>query len=204
MRISKDFEINISDLIKRGAYIYKCVFEGCVCTSSSIGENGMYYAVELEGENEDVVAFAKHEIIIGENKFRCNEYEDASQEWFFNDEEIEPISNSTIKEIINKVKSIITPFNFEQYAIDSFCGDVIAESIPYGDPYCLVIDNSVFMIEEDDDLYDSMYDEQKIRNFLAGYNWSDKRINKALSSGYEIVSDVYNVVCNLPITYNKR
>ncbi|MDY4628942.1 MAG: hypothetical protein SO440_08565 [Prevotella sp.] len=190
-------EVDIINRIKKGEYHYDCEFVGSISNGWHEGEDGMYYYVELYGANE-ASAFAFHTFIIDKYRFCCHEYEDATIKWFYYDEEINRNNvEKPIQVIIELLELVLKPFNFEQYAIDSFDYDVIAESIPYGNPFCLIIDGCVFMIEDDAD----SYDEQKINDFLKQNNWPEERINNAIKAGYEITEDVYDIVSDLPIVY---
>ena len=192
-------EAELIDCISRGEYNYDCEFVGGITTGWHEGEDGMYYYVELYGVNEDN-AFACHTIIIGKHSFCCHEYEDATLKWYFNNEEIDNNVEKSMEAVLELLELVIKPFNFEQYAIDSFDYDVISESIPYGNPNCLIIYDCVFMIEKDAD----SYDEQKVHEFLKQNNWSEERINNAINAEYEITDDVYNTVSELPIVYLKN
>lgn len=190
-------EAELADCIRRGEYNYDCEFVGSISTGWHEGEDGMYYYVELFGDSEDNV-FACHTFKIGEYCFCCHEYEDTTYKWYFNDDKIDDNNvEKSMKAVLELLEMVLKPFNFEQYAIDSFDSDVIAESIPYGNPYYLIIEGRVFLIEQDTDTYD----EQKIRDFLKKNNWSEERINNAIKAGYVLTGDVYETVSDLPIVY---
>lgn len=187
--------------IKLGKFEYNVDFIGCItscCASES--EDGMFYSVYLradddyDDEDEEVRPYANHSLRVGEYILNCHEYVDSQRKWFVNKEEID---YSLPVELYDLLQNIIKPFDFEQYAIDNFDGDAISESIPYGDPYCLIIDNCVFMIEKDGD----KFTEEDVRELLESYNWSKERIDSSIEEGYEITSDVYDAMCNLPVIY---
>ena len=100
-------------------------------------------------------------------------------------------------ELFNNLMNIISSFDFEKFAIDLFDDNAIAESIPYGDPYCLLIDGCIFMILKDGNIYG----ESDVRKLLKGHGWPDIRISKAIENGYEISSDVWDAMADLPIVY---
>lgn len=111
-----------------------------------------------------------------------------------NDEDIDLSRYKDIQVLLN---NIIKPFNFESYAIDNFDKDAISESIPYGDPYCLIIDGCVFILENEG----SDFKTEDVRHLLESFNWSKERIINAIEEGYEITPDVWDVMCYLPIVY---
>lgn len=127
----------------------------------------------------------------------CREYIDRQRKWYLNDEEVD---SSILEDLSNLFNSIIKPFDFESYAIENFDGDAISESIPYGDPCCLIIDDRVFMIGEDV----ANFTEENVRNILELYNWPKERIDNAINKGYEITPDVWDAMCDLPVIYKDK
>ncbi|MCF0210710.1 MAG: hypothetical protein HUK18_05305 [Bacteroidales bacterium] len=185
----------LANLIEQGQYEYDLDFIGCVCSCCATeGEDGMFYSVSLSGEDDEDMAYAKHIIKIGEEVVYCHEYQNSSRQWFVNEEEIE---YSLLKELHAVFDDIIKPFDFEEYALENFNGDAISESIPYGDPYCLLISNCAFMIEEGG----ADFQEEDVRNLLKSYNWTEEKIEDSIRQGYDITSDVYDVMCDLPVIY---
>lgn len=192
--------MKVFELLKKGEYQYNIEYIGRICCGTGEGQDGLYHYVTLYGDHEEDIPYAQHSISIGNNEFCCQEYPNSSRTWYFNDEEINISDKDThIIKALNHLDSILKPFDFQNYAIDSFDADCIAEAVPYGDPHCLIIDGCVFMIEEDV----NNFDEDKIRNFLKEYNWSQERIDMAIKEGYEITSDVWGELSFLNIVYDE-
>lgn len=183
--------------VQLGKFEYEVECVACICSCcASDSEDGMFYSVYLnaDDDSDEDLPYAKHRLKVGDYILSCHEYVDSQRKWFLNEDEID---YSLLKNVHDILQNIIKPFDFESYAIDNFDGDAISESIPYGDPYCLIIDDCVFMIEKDGD----KFNEEDVRDLLASYNWSEDRIDNAIKEGYEVTSDVYDAMCDLPIIY---
>jgi hypothetical protein len=197
MRTLSSSDINsIFGLLQQKRYDYKYEYIGLICSGTDEGNDGMYHYVKLYGDDEGN-KYVKHTISINNYTFYCHENEDSRREWYFGNELLPLDNDSCLKKLIDNLNSIITPFNFEQYAIESFDPDAIAEAVPFGHPHCLIIDNCTFIVENEEE----SIDVQKVRSILKEHNWTDKRINKAIEQGYEYTSDVFDALCDLPLVY---
>lgn len=184
---------DIANQINLGKYQYDVECIACICSCcASESEDGMFYHVYLsaDDDSDEELPYANHTIRVGEDILVCKEYIDSKRKWYFNDNEID-------SSLLTDFQNIIEPFDFEEYAIDNFDGDAISESIPYGDPYCLIIDGCVFMIEKGGD----KFSVEDVRDLLQSYNWSKERIENSINDGFEVTSDVWNAMCDLPIVY---
>ena len=177
---------NIVNQIKLGKFEYdvRCVATICSSTADE-SEDGLYYPVFFlaADDSDEDVPYARHTLTVGESTLSCREYLDSQRKWFIDNEEID---YSLLKNIHDILQNVIKPFDFERYAIDNFDGDAVAESIPYGDPHCLIVDDCVFMIEKGG----NKFREEDVRNLLKSHNWADERIDNAINEGYEIISDL--------------
>ena len=191
---------NIVDILHKKRFEYINEYVGSICSGMTEEDDGMYCYVTLTGEDDFDKAYAKHTIRLDNYTFYCHEYEDSLREWYFENELLLLDNDSNLKSIIDSLNSIIRPFDFEEYAIESFDPDAITENIPYGHPHCLIIDNCRFIIENDED----SIDDQKVKSILKEHNWTDKRIDKAIEQGYKYTSDVFDALCDLPIVYVRR
>lgn len=186
----------IISLIEGNMFTHSFCFNGEICSGSSEDENGMFLYVELSGDEEER-AFVEHSVVIDNISFYCHEYQDSSRQWYIDNDPLH-LDDEHIEDLLkSKLDLLVSPFDFEEFALDSFDGDAISESIPYGDPYCLKIANCVFMIEEDGD----QYDEKMVRDFLREYGWSDEKIESAMIDGFELIDDVWDEVSSLPVKY---
>lgn len=190
---------NLARQIEDGNFEYNKEFIGYVVSScASENQDGMFYPVYLEAIKGETYPYAKHTIKIGKNIISCHEYTDFQKKWYLNDEEFDV---SLFNEINKLLDNIIVPLNFEHYAINNFDYDAVGESVPYGDPYCLIADGCVFMIEEGG----QNFTKEDVIELLKSYNWSEERIDSIIDEddGYEITSDVWNSICDLPIVYSE-
>ncbi len=203
--ISKKEIQSIIDSISTGDYTYHISVKFRIVSSMEDDQDGIYpyvYLIPCEDEDEyDGLICAVHEIIVSKWTFNCREDENHSRLWFLNGNPI-----STTKEgedylqLFKLVEQIASPFDFEEYAIDEFDGDVFAEFVPYGDPFCLITDGCTFIIE-DNDISD--FKEEDVKTVLREHMWDQNRIEKAMSTGYELDEDVYDRLCKLDIKYFK-
>lgn len=187
---------NIIVLLQQKRYEYRHEYVGTICSGTGEGDNGMYHYVMLDAYDEDK-AYVKHIVKIGDYSFYCHEYDDSPIEWYLGKELLTSDEDSNFKKLIDNLNSIIIPFNFEQYAIESFDPDAIAEAVPYGKPHCLIIDNCTFIVEDEDETID----ERKVKSILKEHNWTDNRIDRAIEEGYEYTPNVFDSLCELPIVY---
>ena len=195
MKSKEEIQV-IINCIKCEEYDYSCEFEGCVCSSiAENSENGLNYGVSLHGETPDCKAYANHSIIIGNDTFNCHEFIISPKKWYLNGEEFD---FSPYEELYVLINNIIEPFDFAEYAIFNFDWDAQGESIPYGDPYCLIADGCIFMVEEGGETFT----DQDVREFLKNYNWSNERIDKVIKDGYELTGDVWECLDNVPIIFH--
>lgn len=185
----------LTNQIKEGIFEYNVEFVGYVCSCcASEGKNGMYYSVYLDADNKENKAYANHIIRSGEELITCREYINKQRKWYMNEKAID---NCLFNDLDRIFDSIIKPFDFEKYAIEHFDYDAVSESIPYGDPYCLIISGCVFMIENGGD----DYTEDDVRRLLKSYNWSKEEIDNAITEGYEFTPDVWETMNDLPVVY---
>ena len=195
MKSKEEIQV-IINCIKSEEYNYSCEFEGNVssCTAEN-SENGLIYRVYLYAETPDFKAYANHSIIIGNDTINCYEFLISPKKWYLNGEEFD---FSPYEELYVLINNIIEPFDFAKYAISNFEWDALVESIPYGDPYCLIADGCIFMVEEGGE----NFTDQDVREFLKYYNWSNERIDKVIKDGYELTDDVWECLENVPIIFD--